>query len=238
MKSESATLFDRCTRLRRCLAALSIAVSVLRSDGQTFQELYSFTAGPDGLSPEGALIQASDGNFYGTTKYGPGPVTEDWSGYGTVFKMTPEGTLTTLIAFNGTNGAFPYGALLQASDGNLYGTTLSGWRGAATVFRIAPGGLLTTVARFIGGLDNLAGASPLGDLVEGPDGKLYGVTQDGGDGNSHGTVFRFSTNGTIENLHFFYGDDGLYPSGGLLLASDGNFYGATAGGGWCNGNAR
>jgi hypothetical protein len=76
------------------LVSLLLAASLGRCVGQIFQDLYSFTAGPDGLSPQGALIQASDGNFYGTTKYGPGPVTEDWSGYGTVFKITPEGAVS------------------------------------------------------------------------------------------------------------------------------------------------
>ena len=98
--------------------------------GQTFQELHPFMCVWDdntgwdctaeGVGPQCALVQARDGDFYGTTTGGG-----RW-GYGTIFKITAEGMLTTLAHFDGTNGNWPYGALLQASDGNFYGTTLRG----------------------------------------------------------------------------------------------------------------
>ncbi len=207
------------------MTAIFLATHAPPARGQIFQELYSFTAGADGLTPQGALIQGQDGNFYGTTTYGPGPVTENWEGYGTVFRMTPGGTLTTLFAFNWTNGAYPSGALLQAVDGNFYGTTSEGYGSGGTVFKLTPTGEITTLAWF------WPGSYPVGDLAQGPDGKLYGVTRDGGDANSHGTIFRVSTNGGAENLHLFYAGspEGYSPSGGLLLAKDGNFYGVTGG---------
>src|SRR4051812_17961142 len=96
--------------------ALALTPSGLAT-GQTFQELYSFSGNADGGQPQGALIQGADGNFYGTTGYG------GLRTLGTVFKMTPDGVLTTIASFDGTNGNYPFGALLQASDGNLYGTT-------------------------------------------------------------------------------------------------------------------
>ncbi len=71
-------------------------------------------------NPPRALIQATDGNFYGTT-YGGGA-----DGSGTVFKITPSGTLTTLHSFDGTDGANPVAALIQDTNGNLYGTTEGG----------------------------------------------------------------------------------------------------------------
>jgi uncharacterized repeat protein (TIGR03803 family) len=212
------------------MTAILLATHALPAHGQIFQELYSFTAGADGLTPQSPLIQGQDGNFYGTTTDGPGPITENWDGYGTIFRMTPSGTLTTLFAFNWTNGAYPSGALLQAADGNFYGTTTSGGVGRGTMFRISPTGVFTLLGVFAGG------SNPLGDLVQGPDGFLYGVTEDGGDYNSHGTVFRASTNGWSWDemsiyLHLFYpgSPEGYSPSGGLLLAKDGNFYGVTGG---------
>src|SRR5262249_35536678 len=86
---------------------------------------FSFT---NGYAPGSALSLGSDGNFSGTTLQGGASATEPVSGhqaygYGTIFKLSPEGTLTTLFSFDGTNGANPRGALIQARDGSLYGTT-------------------------------------------------------------------------------------------------------------------
>lgn len=209
------------------LVALCVVTPAGRCAGQVFQQLYSFTDGPDGSTPGAALIQGRDGNFYGTTLYGPGPTTADWLGYGTVFEITPEGELTTLCSFDWTNGAYPSGALLQAADGNFYGATAAAGFTGGSVFKLTPDGQLTTIAWFNAGAGSGVGAGPVGDLAQGPDGKLYGVTHDGGG------LFRLSTNGVIENLHMFYDDE---PSGGLLLANDGNFYGVAAAGGTCNGN--
>src|SRR2546426_640551 len=110
--------------------------------------------------PQGALTQARDGNFYGTTAVGG-----RWAA-GTVFKISPEGEFTTIAHFDGTNGYWPYGALLEASDGNFYGSTLYGW-GRGTFFRVTPGGALTNFGTW-------QPIHPLGDFAQGPDGKLYG----------------------------------------------------------------
>jgi len=93
--------------------------------GGAFTTLYSFTGGADGSSPHSALIQGTDGNFYGTAELGGASSACD-DGCGTVFRMTPEGDLTALYNFGATDGRSPYGALFQATDGNLYGTTLQG----------------------------------------------------------------------------------------------------------------
>jgi len=161
----------------------------------TYSRVYDFDAATDpddGGSPDGPLIQASDGNLYGTTSYwGASP-----SGDGTVFKLTPAGVLTTLHSFHGTDGRNPVGALVEGSDGNFYGTTTGlppgqGWgiheKCSGTVFVIAPSGRLTTLHTF-GTTD---GAEPIGGLVQATDGSFYGTTYEGGSDN-WGTVFRLS----------------------------------------------
>jgi uncharacterized repeat protein (TIGR03803 family) len=150
----------------------------------TFAELTEFNYS-NGSSPTAGLIHGSDGNFYGTTR-GGAP-----NGYGTVFRMTPDGDLTTIFAFHGTDGSGPQ-ALIQASDGNFYGTTsVGGAQNAGTVFRLTTDGVLTSLCSFMG----TNGSNPQAGLVQGPDGHLYGTTSKGGivdSGNSsgYGTVFR------------------------------------------------
>ena len=140
---------------------------------------------------------------------------------------SPAQTLTTLVSFNGTNGRGPVAPLVQATDGNFYGTTGGGGAySSGTVFKITPAGTLTTVYSF-GGTD---GGGPLAGLVQASDGNFYGTTQNGG-ADGLGTVFKLTPNGTLTTLHSFTGPDGYYPSGGLVQATDGNFYGTTPYGG-------
>jgi uncharacterized repeat protein (TIGR03803 family) len=99
--------------------------------------LVSF-ANTNGAYPQAGLIQASDGNFYGTTSAGGAYTNQLGLGYGTIFKLTTNGTLTTLMSFNGTNGASPQAGLLQSADGSFYGTTANGGtNGYGTVFRFS-----------------------------------------------------------------------------------------------------
>jgi len=190
----------------------------------TLTTLYIF-AGSDGANPYAGLVQGSDGNFYGTTKLGGlGPCT---GGCGTVFKITPSGTLTTLYGFAGSDGEFPYAGLVQGSDGNFYGTTYGGGANSdGTVFKITPGGTLTTLYSFA----SSDGASPIAGLVQGSDGNFYGTTAGGG-ANSDGTVFKITPSGALTTLYSFAGNGGANPDAGLVQGSDGNFYGTTAGGG-------
>ena len=158
--------------------------------GGTFSVLHIFTGSSDGGSPEAALIQATDGNFYGTTHFG-GLHAGSFGG-GTIFKMTPDGTVTTLHTFtNGLDGGFSTAPLIQASDGNFYGTTSAGGEfDQGTVFKMTPGGVVTTLHAF--GSSPTDGANPMAGLVEGSDGILYGTTSAGGS-FSGGTVFRVDT---------------------------------------------
>jgi len=184
--------------------------------------LYSFTGSDDGADPVGALVQAIDGDLYGTTTARGAAVGED----GTVFKITLQGGLTTLFSFNGTNGGQPYAALIQAADGDFYGTTLSGGvSGYGTVFEMTPSGTLTTLLSFLND-----GAFPSSPLVQATDGNFYGATERGGD-IGFGSVFKIDASGTLTTLHSFEGSDGEYPYGGLVQATDGNFYGTTSAGG-------
>jgi uncharacterized repeat protein (TIGR03803 family) len=197
----------------------------------TLTTLHSFDS-TDGANPEAGLVQATDGNFYGTTAAGGGSGNCAY-GCGTVFKITPGGTLTTLHSFSGADGANPEAGLVQATDGNFYGTTLEGGAyGYGTVFKITPSGTLTTLHSF----DFSDGSNPIAGLVQATDGNFYGTTLEGGayddcSGVSCGTVFKITASGTLTTLHSFDSTDGANPSAGLVQASDGNFYGTTENGG-------
>jgi uncharacterized repeat protein (TIGR03803 family) len=195
--------------------------------------LYSFCAQPsctDGRRPYAGLIQASDGNFYGTTYDGGS------SGSGTVFVMTPAGVLTTLYSFCAqpgcVDGAHPYAGLVQGSDGNFYGTTYGGGVGGrGTVFQITSAGVFTTLLTFEGGLQ---GSRPYAGLARGSDNNFYGTTTTDG-ANQQGTIFEITPLGAFTALYQFCSElnctDGSNARGGLIQGSDGNFYGTTENGG-------
>jgi uncharacterized repeat protein (TIGR03803 family) len=185
--------------------------------------LVSFNySGSSPYSPQGSLVQGADGNFYGTTAYG------GLNYYGTVFRMTTNGVVTTLASFDGSSGGgYPGAGLAWGPDGKLYGTTTEGGLYSdGTVFRVTTNGVLATLASF----GNLNGYSPLGSLVLGLDGNLYGTTVYGGS-NYDGTFFQVTTNGVLTTLASFDYLNGYQPEGTLAQGSDGNFYGTTTWGG-------
>jgi uncharacterized repeat protein (TIGR03803 family) len=197
----------------------------------TLTTLYSFCAQlgcPDGADPLAGLIQASDGNFYGTTELG------------TIFRITPGGTLTTLHTFDGADGSDPIAGLIEGTDGNLYGTTARGGANSrcelrsgyfvscGTVFKITLSGTLTTLASF----DKATGFTPSAPLIQATDGNFYGTTHDGGANYpGFGTIFKITPTGTLTVLHSFDGTDGEKSLGALVQGADGNFYGTTSFGG-------
>ncbi len=199
--------------------------------------LYTFSpTGADGENPLAGLIQASDGNFYGTTSSG-GPDPTD--NYGTAFKITPGGKLTTLYKFCSqfgcTDGEQPAAGLIQASDGNFYGTTPSGGANAGgTVFKITPGGTLTTLYNFCSQSGCADGQGPAAGLIQASDGNFYGTTTGSG-ANGGGTIFEITPGGTLTTLYSFCSQspcaDGQEPKAALIQATDGNFYGTTLYGG-------
>jgi uncharacterized repeat protein (TIGR03803 family) len=171
--------------------------------------------------PTAALVQGSDGNFYGTTEYGG--VNND----GTIFQVTPAGVLTTLVSFSGTNGAAPYGALVQGTDGNFYGTTSAGGaKNCGTVFKMTPAGVLTKLASFSGS----NGSYPYAGLVQGTDGNFYGTTAGGG-ASGAGTVFKMTPAGVLTTLFSFYSGAGEIPLSALVQGTNGSFYGTASAGG-------
>jgi uncharacterized repeat protein (TIGR03803 family) len=196
--------------------------------GGTLTSLYSFCAQAncaDGAEPVAGLVQGSDGNLYGTTQTGGA------SGFGTIFKITSTGTLTTLHSFSGTDGANPLSNLILAADGNFYGTTANGGTNSSgTIFKITSSGTFTTVYNFCALANCADGSSPVAGLLQAAEGNFYGVTRTGG-ANSDGSVFKMTTAGALTTLHSFAGTDGSNPYARLIQAVDGSFYGTTANGG-------
>ena len=215
----------------------------------TLTSIHSFclhSGCPDGYHPAAGLVQATNGSFYGTAEDGGSGCC------GTVFKITPTGKLTTLDSFAAEDGSGPYptAGLVEATNGDLYGTTVGGGaNGAGAVFKITASGALTTiysfcpVGRINGGCsisssaDN--GYTPLTGLVEGTNGDLYGTTYGGGAHGSYGTVFKITTGGALTTLYSFCAKsnaqsnclDGSGPASTLVQATNGNFYGTTSSGG-------
>jgi uncharacterized repeat protein (TIGR03803 family) len=200
----------------------------------TLTSLYSFCSEinrgicTDGSSPLGGLVQGTDGNFYGTTVVGGTGGCK--YGCGTIFKITPSGTLITLHSFGGQNGSEPIAGLIQGTDGNFYGTTeYGGANDAGTVFTVSPSGTVTRLYSFsCSGSTCANGVFPGARLVQGTDGDFYG-TADGGGANDYGTVFKITSSGTLTTVHSFAGPGDAYyfPYPGLIQGTDGTFYGVT-----------
>jgi uncharacterized repeat protein (TIGR03803 family) len=220
--------------------------TVIASPAQTFTTLHSFDE-TDGSNPQYGLVRGTDGNFYGTTIYGGANGScGAGNGCGTIFQITPEGTLTTLHSFDGTDGEYP-ASLIQGSDGKFYGATTTGGVGSycnpsgscGTIFTIVPGGTPVTLYNFCSQAGCADGSYPNGGLVQGTDGNFYGTTEDGGV-NFGGTVFKITPAGTLTTLYSFTQNSqiipppGFGPSGTLVQGVDGNFYGSTASGGFSN----
>jgi uncharacterized repeat protein (TIGR03803 family) len=229
---------------------------------QTFTTLYSFCGGClDGWNPYAGLVQGADGDVYGTTSFGGSNCPGLGDNCGTVFKITPNGTLTTLHSFcsqtDCTDGGNPQAALVQATNGDFYGTTSQGGAncasvsGCGTVFKITPDGVFTTLHSFCaeGTYPNCTdGWYPAAGLVQATNGDLYGTTFYGGDSNlcpapegstsGCGTVFKITLGGTLTTLYAFCSQsgctDGYQSFAGLAQATDGDLFGTTSlGGAYC-----
>ena len=242
-------MFHSHSRPSTVFFTLVLAISVF-SHAQTYSEsvFYNFCTQAnctDGYYSGGLLIQAADGNFYGTTSYGG--ITNSLcdsemsvGGCGTIFRIGVDG-FTTLYSFcslaNCADGAVPDAGLVQGGDGNFYGMTSGGGDaegcdpgyGCGTAFRITPSGKFTLLATLT--------SNSLSGLVEGSDGNFYGTTMGAtGEGYPSGNVFTLTSAGSLTNLYAFQCSqsicaNGGNPTTGLVQGSDGNFYGSTYGGG-------
>ena len=182
--------------------------------GGALSQIYGFT-GPDGNTPQSGLTLGIDGSFYGTTEWGGS------AGYGTIFKISPAGSLTQLHSFtDGTDGAYPWAPPIQGPDGSIYGVTYNGTN-PGRAYKITSAGVFSVIA--------VLPSETLAPLIFGTDGNLYGTTPYGGDFN-RGTVFQLTTKGKLKIVHSF-GADGTLPGGSVLQAVDGKLYGVTPWGG-------
>jgi len=218
----------------------------LTSEG-VIKTIYSF-GGTDGAHPSAGPVHGVDGYFYGTTQFGGSSFTFPFaSGEGTIFRISCDGTLTTLYKFGnptnlvsggfGLNGSYPTGQLIQRNDGCFYGVaegglTSQGTNFWATIFKFDPNGTLITLLYF--NTSQHDGADPAGPLVTSNDGGLYGATAQGGasadDGSpGYGTIFKITQSGIFLNLVSFYGTNGCNPFSGPIKGKDGNLYGTTHG---------
>jgi uncharacterized repeat protein (TIGR03803 family) len=210
--------------------------------GGAYTVLHSFGGASDGTNPRGKLLLASDGYLYGTTNLGGAG--DD----GTVFKIRPDGSnFTVVFAFcNGScsAGATPESGLIEASDGNFYGTAGgSGQYGRGTVYRLTPAGQATMLHAFCNCGD---GSNPYGDLLLASDGNFYGTTYIGG-ANNDGTVFGLSgppvisttttlttgpnpsqLNQTVMMTATVFAQNGITPGGNVVFSSDGAQIGTVA----------
>lgn len=190
----------------------------------TVNIVHTFTGGADGATPYAALIQATDGNFYGTTLYGGGTGCGG-TGCGTIFRVTPDGIETVLYAF-ADRSAHPY-SLIEGVDGNLYGTSKTGGGsgcgglGCGSAFRLTSDGTVTVLHEFA----DSAEANPASALIQANDGNFYGTTAPIFPSNSTtGTIFQMKPDGTVTVVFAFDASTG--PVAPILQGSDGKLYGA------------
>ena len=221
-----------CTKTLGVLLFLCAATAI-GSSAQAFKTLANFNSA-NGSSPVAPVIQGEDGNFYGTTVTGGARNSVCGGSCGVAFEMSSAGALTTLYDFcqqpNCADGFEPLAGLTLASDGNLYGTTAQGGlavSNAGTIFRISGASLSPNFYNFADP------SLPATTLVPYIDGNLYGTTLLGG-ANAYGSAFKISASGAFNTLSSFDKINGESPSS-LVLARDGNFYGATTAGGSGNG---
>jgi len=208
---------------RSSVVFLLCLTTAMTSLAQTFTTVAEFD-GANGASPcYTPLVVGADGNFYGTTADG------GLNGLGTIFKMSPGGTLTTLHSFDGTDGSYPFSGLVQAGNMIFYGTTNGGGsNNYGTVFKVTSEGTFTTLHTF----DSGDGGYPYAGLLQATNGNFYGTTEVGG-ANGFGTIFEITSSGTLTTLYSFNVSDGAYPYA-LIQANNGNLYGTTNAGGTSN----
>ena len=217
------------------MAALALTMLVLCFSGFSSpaqaqipnpNELYNFQGGnTDVCYPTGPVAQGRDGNIYGTSEnliYGGGDGCGGANNVGGIFKITPDGA-ESLFASVPAGFTHCGGGVTLASDGNLYGTCITGnpTTGLGSIFKVTPAGVWRDFYDFTNAHGD---AYPIFPPIQGVDGNLYGLTGSAGFGSS-GTIYKITLSGAYSNLHTLSGGDAYPYYGNLLQASNGNFYG-------------
>ena len=170
------------------------------------------------FAPRAALVQGSDGNFYGTATGGI-------HNAGAIFRLTSAGVMSVVYLFSGSGGAYPNSELMQSNDGSFYGTTGDERTPqGGVIYRVTQSGTRTNSAEFSAS-ERVRGFNPGGGLVKGPDGNYYGTNEKGGAGGS-GTVFRLTPSGVFTTLAAFDGLSSANPHGTPIFGADGKLYGS------------
>jgi uncharacterized repeat protein (TIGR03803 family) len=208
-----------------CLAIQAPAHAARTEESNLIGAVAAGTITDKPVATRSDLLLANDGNIYFVSASGG-------KRYGAVGKLAPDGTLTAHYAFNAdaSESVSTFAGLIQASDGNLYGTSfLGGSEGGGTVFRVTLGGTYTLLRSL--GVSATDAALPYAGVTQGPDGRLYGTTMRGGL-NDNGTIFRINLDGTdFAIIHQFDGSNGDHPQGRLIVGANGELYGTTLQGG-------
>jgi uncharacterized repeat protein (TIGR03803 family) len=217
----------RCFRFFTVPVAVVVAVlfstsTMLAQSESAFVTLDAATTGNFGSS----IMQASDGNFYAVTAYGP-----DRNTNGTVVQVTPTGTATAIHTFNGTTDGYYSSMLVEGPDGNLYGTTSSGGDptcNCGTLYKLTTAGAFTVLHTFTGNYNSnaLDGGEP-SNLILATDGNLYGTVGEGGP-YDEGGIFQVALPSATYKVAAFFTNTQGQAEGSLLQASNGSFYGLTA----------
>ena len=192
----------------------------------TFSKEFDFHASSNGSTPTGSLMEAKDKMLYGITQTG------GLNDKGTIFQYDPTfDVYTKKFDFDGKSGAMPTGPMMQADDGKIYGTTQEGGTNdRGVLFQFDPV-TATCIAKVE--FDGTNGSSPYGELMQANNGKIYGMTREGGT-NNEGVIFQFDPVTSDYSKKFDFGDNtanGKYPEGGLTEGADGKLYGVATSGG-------
>jgi uncharacterized repeat protein (TIGR03803 family) len=218
-----------------CFAVLAL-LSIPPAEAGTFQTLYNFTDGTDGGLPYGGVIADAAGTLYGETFAGglvkcSDEISYPKTGCGVLYSFTPAGGLKVLVNFTGPNGAYGNNGLTLIGN-TLYGSTIyGGASGKGVLFSVHTDGTNFTLLHQFSGTD---GRLPGGALVPGPNGVLYGITQNGGAGyptTDDGVLFEITPSGVYTVLHSFTGGAGGSVPSALNITSTGILVGSTLTGG-------
>ena len=223
MKSERLR-WVTAVRVSTAIVAVSLLIGAMTAAAQTYSDLHDLDGSTDGSYPQqpGILAQGRDGNLYGTNPWG------GTNGHGTVFEVTPSGTLTPLYNFSGTTNVFATSGLTLGLDGNFYGTTqFGGVNNYGSIFKITATGVLTTLHSFSGPSPG-DGTDPSGAPVQGRDGNFYGAVGTPGPNACAPSAYKISSSGTFKTISSSIPGCSSAP---LVLGVDDNFYGTTFNGG-------